>query len=135
VVSLGASRDGRPRAVMLFSAFCETYDGIKNNRPEIAETCRRVRAAIEPLAREPGVEWLGIANNVWTAPEDVAEYKTNTHTPFPLALDADGALFHAFGVHKMPTIALIDPAGRLVRMVGPDDRDLAEAVHALAGRR
>jgi len=73
-VSLGASRDGRPRAVMLFNAFCETYDGIKNNEPRIAETCRRVREAMAPLVARHDVEWLGVAHNVWTTAEDVAEY-------------------------------------------------------------
>ena len=135
VVPVGPLGNGRPRAVMLFSAFCETYDGIKNNLPQKRETCRRIREQLAPLVAAGEVDWLGVAHNLWTTPEDVAEYKATTHTEFPLAFDSDGALFRAFGVHQMPTIALIGADGRLVRMVGPDDRDLAEAVHALAARR
>jgi hypothetical protein len=62
----------------------------------------------------------------------VVEYRTKTNTRLPLALDPDGSLFRTFGVHQIPTVALLDREGRLVRIVGPDDLDLAAAVHALA---
>ncbi len=134
-VAIGPSRDGRPRAVVLFSAFCESYDGIKNNLPAKLETCRRIREEIEALVAQGEVNWLGIAHNLWMTTEDVVEYQTKMHTKLPLAFDATGALFQAFGVHQMPTIALIAADGRLVRMVGPDDHDLTAAVHALAQAR
>jgi len=134
-VAIGPSRDGRPRAVVLFSAFCESYDGIKNNRPDKLETCRRIREEIEPLIAQGEVDWLGIAHNLWMTKEDVAEYRTTVHTKLPLAFDAEGALFRAFDVHQMPTVALIAADGHLVRMVGPDDHDLTAAVHALAQAR
>jgi hypothetical protein len=50
-------------------------------------------------------------------------------------LDADGALVRAFGVHQMPTVVLLDRHGRVARVLGPDDRDLAGAVRALTGAR
>jgi hypothetical protein len=77
------------------------------------------------------VAWLGVVNGLWTSGKDVVDYQSETHAKLPLVLDVDGALFRAFGVHQMPTVALLDPEGRLVRLVGPEDRDLAAAVRAL----
>jgi peroxiredoxin len=134
-VAIGGRRDGRPHAVVLFSAFCESYDGIKANRPQMIETCRHVREELGPLVAQGEIDWLGVAHSVWTDAGDVAEFKTKAKLQFPMALDADGAVFRAFGVHHLPTVALIAADGRLVRLVGPEDRDLAEAVHALGARR
>ncbi|HEU4731176.1 MAG TPA: TlpA disulfide reductase family protein [Kofleriaceae bacterium] len=130
-VPLGASPDGRPRALVLFSVWCESY--LKDSRPETSQACRRVREAVDELAAHGDVHWLGIAGNLWTSAEDVAEYRTKTATRLPLAFDADGSLLRAFGVHLMPTVVLIDRQGRIARVVGPDERDLAGAVRAVAG--
>lgn len=130
-VPLGASRDGRPRGLVLFSAWCESY--LKDSRPETSQACRRVREAVDQLAARGDVDWLGIAHGLWTSADDVTRYRAKTGTRIPLALDADGALFRAFGVHQMPTVVLLAPDGRVARVVGPDDRDLAGAVRAVTG--
>jgi len=128
-VPLGPSRDGRPRGLVLFSAWCESY--LKDSRPETAQACRRVREAVDELAARGDVDWLGIASNLWTSADDVAGYKAKTGTRIPLAFDADGTLLRAFGVHRIPTVVLLDPDGRVARVLGPDDPDLAGAVRAL----
>lgn len=91
-----------------------------------------MREAVDSLAASGAVDWLGIAHGLWTSRDEVAQYRAETGTRIPLALDADGALFRAFGVHRMPTVVLLDPDGRVARVLGPDDRDLASAVRALA---
>jgi peroxiredoxin len=131
-VPVGRSRDGRPRAVMLFSTWFESY--LETSRPKDSQACRRIREEVDRLVGTGGIEWLGIAGGAWQTMEDLAEYRTTTHTKLPLALDADGTVFTAFGVRKLPMIALVDADGRLVRVLGPDDRDLAEAVRALAAK-
>lgn len=131
-VPLGPSRDGRPRALVLFSAWCESY--LEDSRPETAQACRRVREAVDQLAARGDVHWLGIAHGLWSSVEDVARYQAKTGTRIPLAFDAGGALFRAFGVHRMPTVVLLDPDGRVARVLGPDEPDLAGAVHALTGK-
>jgi len=130
VVALGASASHRPRALVLFSTWCEDY--LETSLPRTSQACRRVREEVDPLIGDGGVDWLGIAQGLWTSPESVTEYRDKTHTRLPLALDADGSLFRAFGVHQMPTVVLIDGDGRLVRVLGPEDRDLTAAVRALA---
>jgi peroxiredoxin len=132
VVPLGKSRDGRPHGIVLFSSWCEGY--LEHSRPQTSQACRRVREEVDRLIANRDVDWLGIAGGPWSTAEDLAEYKAKTGTKLALALDADGSLFRAFGVHQIPTVALIDAGGRLVRLLGPDDRDLAGAVRALAPR-
>jgi peroxiredoxin len=132
-VPLGRSRDGRPRGLVLFSAWCESY--LEKSQPKASQACRRVREEVDQLVVRGDVDWLGIAGGPWSSAADLVEYKSETHTKLPLALDADGALFRAFGVHDIPTIVLIDANGRLARVVGPDDRDLAEAVGALQAQK
>jgi peroxiredoxin len=130
-VPLGKTASGRPRGLVLFSAWCESY--LKDSRPETSQACRRVREAVDQLAGD--IDWLGVAHNLWTSVDDVAEYRTKTATRIPLAFDADGAVFRAFDVHQMPTVVLLDPDGRVVRVLGPDDRDLAGAVRGVTGPR
>jgi len=129
-LSIGRVRDGKPRAVMFFSTWSEEY--LETHFPQRAAACRRVREQVERLAAAGDVDWLGVAGGPWQERDDVVEYRTKTHTRFPLALDADGSVFRAFGVRQIPSVALLDRDGKLVRIVGPEDRDLADAVHALA---
>jgi thiol-disulfide isomerase/thioredoxin len=128
-VPVGPSHDGRPRALVLFSTWCESY--LKTSRPQTSQACRRVREEVDRLVANGDVEWLGIAGGAWQSLEDLAEYKAKTSTKLPLALDVDGTVFTAFGLREYPMIALLDAGGRLVRVLGPDDRGLADAVRAL----
>jgi peroxiredoxin len=128
-VTLGRSR--KPRAVMFFSTWSETY--LQKHFSKRADDCRRVRELVERLAATKDVDWLGIAGGPWQTTDDVVEYRATTKTKLPLALDADGSLFRAFGIRDVPTVALLDREGRLTRVVRPDDRDLADAVRALRG--
>jgi peroxiredoxin len=122
-------RSGRPRAVVLFSTWFESY--LETSRPKDSQACRRIREEVDRLVTKGDIEWLGIAGGAWEDMKEVTEYKAKTNTVLPLALDADGSVFKAFGVRKLPMIALLDADGRLVRLLGPDDRGLADAVRAL----
>ncbi len=130
-VPLGKSPDGRPSALVLFLVSCESY--LKDSRPQTSQACRRVREAVDQLVSRGDVHWLGIASNLWTSANDVAEYKTETGTRLPLAFDADGTLLRAFGAQDLPLVVLLDRDGRIARVVGPDQRDLASAVREVTG--
>lgn len=132
VVPVGQSRDHRPRGVVLFSLWCESY--LAKTVPKTSQDCRRVREQIDQLIARGDIDWLGIAHNLWTSSDDIPGYQKKTGTRLPIAFDADGSLFRAFGVHQTPTIALIDPDGRLVRIIGPDETDLAAATRAIAAK-
>jgi len=131
-VPVGRSRSGRPRALVLFSTWFESY--LETSRPEDSRACRRIREEVDRLVAKGDIEWLGVAGGAWESVKEVTEYKAKTNTKLPLALDADGTVFLAFGVRKLPMIALLDADGRLVRLLGPEDRDLAGAVRALQAK-
>jgi len=135
-VALGPNPSGRPRALVLFSVSCEWY--LKDTRPLTAQACRRVRETVDEIAARGDAEgsridWLGIASNLWTSVENVAEYRAKTGIRIPLAFDADGSLLRAFEARQLPVVVLLDRTGRIARVLGPDDRDLADAVRSVTG--
>jgi thiol-disulfide isomerase/thioredoxin len=120
---------GKPRALMFFSPWCESY--LRDSRPATAQACRRVREEAETLAATPGVEWLAVASPVWSSEKEVAEFARSKKSRMAMRLDKDGALFNAFGVRQIPSIVLLDREGRVARVMGPDEPGLAQAVKAL----
>jgi peroxiredoxin len=120
----------KPRAVLFMSVWCESY--LKQSEPESVEACRRVREQVDTLSQAGTVDWLGVATHLWTTPEDLAKYQTKMKTRVPLGVDSDGLAFRVFGIRRLPAVALIGANGRLVRVLGPDDTDLAAAVEKLA---
>jgi peroxiredoxin len=130
-VPLGKSPDRRPSALVLFMVSCESY--LQDSRPQTSQACRRVREAVDELVPRGDVHWLGIASNLWMSADGVAKYQAKTGTRLPLAFDADGSLLRAFGAHDLPMVVLLDRDGRIARVVGPDERDLAAAVREVTG--
>ncbi len=120
---------GKPRALMFFSPWCESY--LRESRPATAQACQRVREEAEALAATPGVEWLAVASPVWSSDKEVAEFARSKKSRMAMRLDKDGTLFNAFSVRQIPSIVLLDRQGRVARVMGPDDRGLAQAVQAL----
>ena len=130
-VSLQGSASGRIRAVEFFSSWCEWY--LEKTRPVTSQACARVRQDIEVLAKEVNnVDWLGIAGGPWATTDDLTDYQQKHGVTMPVGLDAEGKLFRAFGVRDIPTIALIDAHGKVLRMIGPRTTNLKAAVHAVA---
>jgi thiol-disulfide isomerase/thioredoxin len=120
---------GKPRALMFFSPWCESY--LRESRPATAQACRRVREEAETLAAGTGVEWIAVASPVWSSDKELAEFARSKKSRMTLRLDKDGSLFTAFGVRQIPSIVLLDRQGRVARVMGPEERGLAQAVQAL----
>jgi thiol-disulfide isomerase/thioredoxin len=132
-VELRSGTTSRPRAILFTSIWCESY--LKDTEPESVPKCRRAREQVDRLADSSGVEWLGIMSHLWTDPKALASYEVDVKPQIPIALDSKGAAFSTFGIRRFPAIALIDKEGRLVRVLGPDESDIAGAVADLAKRR
>ena len=129
-ITLGGSRPGKIQAVEFLSSWCEWY--LEKTRPGTAKACGKARIDIERLAaRDPDVEWIGIAGGPWATAQDLADYRKNNKVSIPLALDKAGELFRRFGIRDIPTIALIDSEGRLVKVLAPDQTDIAGAIRAV----
>jgi peroxiredoxin len=130
---LGATPERRAHAVVLFATWCEDY--LAERQPTSSRTCKRVREEVDALrAERHDIDWVGVANGLWTSPADITEYRTKTRTQLPIALDTDGALFRAFDVHALGTVVLIDGDGKVVRIIRPGD-DLRGGLAALRGDR
>jgi peroxiredoxin len=127
------SSAGSGTALVFFTPWCESY--WKTSRPAMSEACQRVREQVESLRRGHGdVRWLGIASTIWTTPAALGDYERDHGTTLPLALDADGRWFRAFGVMSVPTIVLADANGRIVgRIEGYDERFAVQLAALAAG--
>jgi thiol-disulfide isomerase/thioredoxin len=120
---------GRPRALVFTATWCESY--LKDTEPDTVDACRRTREQVDTLSQAGTIDWLGVVAHLWTTPQSLAAYETRLKPRVAMAVDSDGQAFRAFGIRRLPAVALIDADGRLVRMVGPDDTDLAAAVQRL----
>lgn len=123
---LGGADAPRPRAVLFFSPWCESY--LAETRPAISAQCKRYREAVEKLAETGEVDWVALSNPLWASAQDVHDYREATGTQVPLALDPDGAIFRAFGVRQVPSVAVIDRRGTLIELLSAEDSDIAAAV-------
>jgi len=110
---------GKPRALVFFSPWCESY--LRETRPATAAACERVRLQTERLAQHRNVEWIGISSPLWTSHDELAAYAKEKHTSIPLALDQNGAIFRAFGVRQIPTVVMVDAQGRVSKIMESGD--------------
>lgn len=125
-IDLGARSAGKPKAVVFFATWCESY--LEQSRPAVSAACRRVRSSVDKLARTGNIHWIGVASGIWTTEGDLQDYQRSMHTSLPLALDKNGELFGRFGIRQIPSIVLIDGEGRVSRVLGPNERDLERAL-------
>jgi len=128
-VQLRPSGNKRPQVVVFFATWCESY--LAKSRPRTSQDCRRVREEVDRLSQTGDIEWLGIASHMWSEPSDLVNYQTKTQTRIPLAMATDAEVFNRFGVRQIPAIALIDADGRLLRILGPNDLDIANSIRDL----
>jgi peroxiredoxin len=119
-IALG-STDGR-RGILFFSPWCESY--LADSRAAISEACRLGREEVEKRAAEGDRKWLAVSDRLWSTESDLEQYRDDTETKVPLALDSTGEIFRLFGVRQIPAAALID-RGRLVETI--DSAELAAA--------
>jgi thiol-disulfide isomerase/thioredoxin len=131
-VRLASGPAARPRAILFTAVWCESY--LKTTEPDTVEACRRIREQVDDLSRTRAADWLGVVAHLWTTPKSLGAYESRVKPRVPMAVDSDGRAFRVFGIRRLPAVALIAADGHLVRIVGPDDRDLAAAVDTLVRR-
>jgi thiol-disulfide isomerase/thioredoxin len=125
-VELPSRSRARPRAILFTSIWCESY--LKDTEPESVPNCRRAREVVHRLAKSGDVEWIGVMSHLWTDSKSLASYEAEMKTQIPLVVDSEGTAFRTFGIRRFPAIALIGRDGRLLRVLGPEEADIASEV-------
>lgn len=69
-----------------------------------------------------GVVWLGIDSTAGQKPDADRVYAAEAQLNYPVLLDPDGKVGHAFGATKTPHLFVIDQAGRLAYAGAIDDK-------------
>jgi cytochrome c biogenesis protein CcmG/thiol:disulfide interchange protein DsbE len=88
--------------------------------------------ALHPDARRAGVVFVGVATG--EPRELVSEHLAKHPSPYPVLLDPDERLGLALEVVGLPTLVVVDRAGRIAwRTTGLTDRATLEAALAAAG--
>ena len=125
---------GRLRGILFFSSWCEWY--LEKSRPVTAKACARARKAISVMAeiKDSGVDWVGVSGGPWSSADDLSAYRLKHKITISLALDNSGDLFRSFGIRDIPTVVLIDSRGKIMKIIGPAEADLAGAVRAVRTR-
>ncbi|MFO1532044.1 MAG: redoxin family protein [Kiritimatiellia bacterium] len=83
-----------------------------------------------------GVVWISVnsagpGKAPYTSPEKADQLTAEKKArPTAVALDPDGTVGHAFGAKSTPTVAVIDPAGKLIYFGAVDDNDSGNAEDA-----
>jgi len=125
---------GKPQALVFFSPWCESY--LRETRPATAAACRRVREQAARLARsQQDVSWLGVSAPLWANADELAAYQKEHRGALQLALDTRSDVFAAFGIRQIPAVVLLDAQGRVARVLGPDENDLAQLPRAMQALR
>jgi len=72
--------------------------------------------------KEKGVVWLGIATGATADADKLKGFASSESVGYPILLDPDGAIGHAYGAKTTPHMFIIDKEGRLVYAGGIDDQ-------------
>ena len=122
-----ASRPHTPLALTFATLFCDTY--IAESRPAIGAACAAHARKVEEVHRaHPELTWITVAFPVWTAADDIAEYRKRLSATVPIGIDRGNAWFRRFGVRDSFTTVLFDGAGTELGRVDGDGAGLAALI-------
>src|SRR6185437_15024943 len=78
-----ASRPHTPLALTFAALFCDSY--IADSRPAIGAACAAHARRVEQMRRaHPDLNWVIVAFPVWTAVEDIREYRKRLDVAVPI---------------------------------------------------
>ncbi|ALM52584.1 redoxin domain-containing protein [Halomonas huangheensis] len=132
VVNVSDPSTDRPRGIVFLAPWCEGY--LEESQPETSQACRRVREAVDGLAGQGDIDWIGVSSGLWASQANLEAYRDDNDVDIPLALDASGDFYRAFGVRQIPTVVLIDSSGHVAKRLEPEDTALAEAVQSVVAK-
>jgi peroxiredoxin len=97
--------------------------------------CRAEQPGLGQVAREfeGKVQFLGVSNN--DSVSEGRKYQAEFEVPYPLANDASGRTWAAYGVPYQPVTVVVDQRGRIARRFdgGVEPEQLAPVLEHLVG--
>jgi peroxiredoxin len=118
------SRRDAPIVLTFATLFCDSY--IVDSRPAVGAACAAHAKQVEQQhQRHPELTWIAVAYQVWTAADDIADYRKRLGVTLPIGIDRDGSWFRRFAVRDPYATILLDPAGTELGRVTGDGADLA----------
>ncbi|MFV0277676.1 MAG: TlpA family protein disulfide reductase [Parahaliea sp.] len=122
-----ATDDGRLHALFFTATWCDWY--LADTRPTVSKACMAAQRTVNQLyIQKPDIAWQGLVSRLWTADQDLREYRKKYGVEHPIDIDRSNRLFHHYGVSELPQLILVKN-GRVVARVS--EFDSAEAVAAI----
>ena len=82
--------------------------------------------------KEKEVVWLGIATGDTAKADMLKDFSSKEGVSYPILLDPDGSVGHAYGAKTTPHMFIIDKEGKLAYAGGIDDKPNGEPSAPLA---
>ncbi|MFC6631845.1 TlpA family protein disulfide reductase [Microbulbifer taiwanensis] len=117
-------------ALVFFGPWCEWY--LEKTEPKTSKACTQVRELLESKSKESNVQWVTVSTNLWSSVSDLEDYRKSYGTTMPIVFDEDGDLFKQFGINQIPTIAVIDPDGKVSLKSSIQDDGFDTALHTIS---
>ena len=122
-----ATRPHTPLALTFATLFCDSY--IAESRPAIGAACAAHARQIEQVRKaHPELTWITVAYPVWTADDDIRDYRKRFGATAPIGIDRGNTWFRKFGVRDSYTTVLLDGSGAEVGRVSGDGAGLAALI-------
>jgi thiol-disulfide isomerase/thioredoxin len=114
--SLSSSRSGKttgkPVVISFITSWCESY--LKDSKPTASASCRQTRELISRTAAAGNrVNWIVIAERVWSTPADIADYRSRYSVQQSVGMDATGEIFRKYGIREVPTVVIVGADGKI----------------------
>lgn len=116
--SLNAALRGSVAVIDLWATWCTACE---RERPKLAR--------LDAAYRARGLRVVGL--NVGESPSVVSAYLAENSVPYAVYLDPDFRMADALGEHRLPSILVIDRAGRIVHRASSLDQPTLERVKEL----
>jgi hypothetical protein len=125
-----AQHAGAPMLLTFVATWCDWY--LADSRPTMAAACAEHTRQAEALRRaHPKLPWLFVASPVWTAAEDVTEFRKKFTLEAPLGVDLDSAWFRHFHIRDVATTVLLDATGKELSRIRGAGTDLPQVLEKL----
>jgi thiol-disulfide isomerase/thioredoxin len=122
-----ASRPHAPLAITFATLFCDSY--IADSHPAAGAACAAHARQVEALHRaHPDLAWVTVAYPVWTADDELRDYRKRLGMTAPIGIDRGNAWFRKFGARDSYTTVVLDSSGGEVGRVIGDGAGLAALI-------